>query len=152
MRCLLLLARQEAGTALSIAQIASREKLPRPYAQQILLKLRHAGLVKSIRGTQGGFALAKESSAISVGAIVRVLEPASVEDTCTHFNRRSDCGHLGDCGIRPVWQWVSRRMWETLDSIFLSQLIQDEKTVGQGLIASLPVLTSPTVIRPPARP
>jgi len=65
-RCLLLLAKQ-GGKALSIAQIAAQEHLPRPFAQQILLQLGRAGIVKSTRGTQGGFALASAPSQISVG-------------------------------------------------------------------------------------
>jgi len=147
LRCLLLLAREGTDQPLSISQIAARERLPRHYAQQILLKLRHAGLVKSVRGTQGGFALAKTPADISIGAIVRVLEGAPLQDTCDHFNRRSDCGHLENCSIRPVWQMISQRLWETLDSIQLHHLITDEKTVGHTLAVELPVLSAPSGTR-----
>jgi len=139
-RCLLRLARQPEGGALSISEISQLEHVPKHYAQQILMILRRAGLVKSIRGTEGGFALAQPSGAISVAQIVRVLEGVPFQDTCDHFNKRSDCGHLGDCSIRPVWQTISRRLWETLDSIPLQSLVADEKTVKNSLIKELPVL------------
>jgi len=141
MRCLLRLARQEDGKSLSLGDIAQQERLPRPYAHQIMMRLRRAGFVKSIRGTQGGFALAQPAGAITVGAILRVLENVPLENTCDHFNRRCDCGHLNECGIRPVWETVARRLWEALDRITLQQLLADEKTVNQTLAVQLPVLS-----------
>jgi Rrf2 family transcriptional regulator, iron-sulfur cluster assembly transcription factor len=140
LRCLLQLARQQDGKALSIPEIAQREHLPRQYAQQILLKLGKAGIVKSSRGIQGGFILARPAAEISLGAILRILEGVPFQDTCDHFNRKTDCGHLSDCSIRPVWQIVSRRLWDVVDKINLAQLILDEKNVRQRLLVELPVL------------
>jgi len=137
LRCLLLLARQGEKSS-SISQIAAQEGVPKHYAQQILLTLRRAGIVKSIRGTEGGFALAQAD--VSVGAIVRALEGVPFDDTCGRFNRKKNCGHMGDCSIRPVWQTVSRRLWETLDRITLKSLIADENVVGRTLERELPVL------------
>lgn len=140
LRCLLRLARQPAGGAMSISGISQMEHVPKHYAQQILMRLRRAGLVKSIRGTDGGFALAQAPEAISIAQVVRVLEGVPFQDTCDHFNKKSDCGHLGDCSIRPIWQIISRRLWESLDHIHLMQLIDDEKTVGRKLEVDIPVL------------
>src|SRR5690554_6758294 len=95
-RCLLYLARRPAGESASITEISQAEHVPRQYAQQILLRLRRAGIVKSIRGTEGGFALAQPAGSITVARVVRTLEGTPFQDTCDHFNRRADCGHLGD--------------------------------------------------------
>ncbi len=138
LRCLLRLARQPEGEALSITEISHSEHVPKHYAQQILMVLRRAGIVKSIRGTEGGFALAQSAASISVGQVVRVLEGVPFQDTCDHFNKKSDCGHLGDCSIRPIWQIISRRLWESLDHIHLLQLINVEKTVGRKLELDIP--------------
>jgi len=143
LRCLLLLARHEVGRSFSITQIAQLERVPRHYAQQILLKLRRAGIVKSIRGTEGGFALAQSSSKISVGSVVRALEGVPFDDTCGRFNKKSSCGHMGDCSIRPVWQTVARRLWETLDGITLHSLVNSEDHVGRTLERMLPILEIP---------
>src|SRR4051812_44291646 len=94
LRCLLRLARQPQGDALSITQISHTEHVPKHYAQQILMRLRRADLLKSTRGTEGGFALAKPATGISVGQVVRVLEGVPFQDTCGHFNKKSNCGHL----------------------------------------------------------
>ncbi|MFA5974587.1 MAG: Rrf2 family transcriptional regulator [Elusimicrobiota bacterium] len=149
-RCLLHLAKQ-GEKAVSISQIAAQEQIPRHFAHQIFLQLRRAGIVKSLRGTQGGFALASEPSKISVGSIVRLLEGVPLQDTCDHFNRRTSCGHLGGCSIRPIWQSISQRLWEALDRINLQHLLTDEKSVGHTLAVELPILTAPivTIVPPP---
>ena len=139
-RCLLRLARQPEGEAMAISDIAKLEHVPKHYAQQILMRLRRAGMVKSLRGTEGGFALAHPAESISVAQIVRVLEGVPFADTCDHFNKKTDCGHTDGCSIRPIWQVISSRLWESLDRINLLQLISDEKTVGQKLEVEIPVL------------
>jgi Rrf2 family protein len=145
-RCLLRLARlpdRQAGQpgqeAMSITDIAKLEHVPKHYAQQILMRLRRAGLVKSIRGTEGGFALAHPAESISIAQVVRVLEGVPFQDTCDHFNKKTDCGHTGDCSIRPIWQVISSRLWDSLDRINLLHLINDERTVGRKLEVEIPV-------------
>src|SRR5882672_10597491 len=117
LRCLLSLARENVGESLSISEISKKEHVPKHYAHQILSRLRRAGLVKSIRGTEGGFVLAQPAAAVTVAQVVRVLEGVPFEDTCDHFNKHTDCGHLSGCSIRPIWQIISHRMWEALDRI-----------------------------------
>src|ERR1035437_8272925 len=90
LRCLLRLTRQPEGEALSITEIAKQEDVPKQYAQQILMRLRRAELLKSLRGTDGGFVLARSAASISVGEVVRVLEGIPFDDTCGKFNERSD--------------------------------------------------------------
>jgi Rrf2 family protein len=143
LRCLTCLARHPDGKAFSISEISREENVPKQYAQQILLRLRRAGFVKSIRGTEGGFALAQPATSISIGAVVRVLEGVPFQDTCNHFNKRANCGHLGGCSIRPIWEIISRRLWEALDRIHLENLANDEKTVGCALELEIPVLKLP---------
>src|SRR5262245_43342288 len=112
LRCLLRLARQPQGESLALTEIVQSEHVPRHYDQQILIRLKLAGLVKSIRGTDGGFALAQAPSAITIAQVVRILEGVPFQDTCDHFNKRADCGHVGgSCSIRPIWNFISRRLW-----------------------------------------
>lgn len=151
MRCMVLLARQKPGGSMSIAEISRIERVPKQYAQQIFSCLRRADLVKSIRGTQGGFTLARAPESISVGAVLRVLEGIPFEDACDQFNKKSECGHLGNCSIRSVWQMVSRRIWESLDSISLKQLMGDEQAMGPSFAVPLPVLEVPPTLPPTQR-
>jgi Rrf2 family protein len=140
-RCLLRLAREQGGESLSISQISQMEHVPKHYAHQILLRLGRAGLVKSTRGTEGGFALAQPPASITVAQVVSVLEGVPFKDTCDQFNKHTDCGHQhSDCSIRPVWQVIGRRLWETLEQINLLQLLDDEKTVGKKLELDIPAM------------
>ena len=138
------MARDNGHDPLSLTDIAAREKLPHHYTEQILVRLRRAGIVKSVRGTQGGFMLAKPPSDVSVGHVIQVLEGAPFSKTCDHFNKRSNCGHLGDCSIRPVWELIAKHVWNVLDGITLKHLLEDEKQVVQSLMRQLPVLSSPS--------
>lgn len=140
LRCLRRLARETPGESVSLTEISRTEHVPKQYAQQILLKLRRAGIVRSLRGTEGGFILARPADKITVAQVVRVLEGAPFQDICDHFNKRADCGHQDDCSIRPIWQIIGRRLWQALDHIPLSQLVDDEKKVGEKLDMDLPVL------------
>lgn len=58
----------------SIASIAARQSISDSYLEQLMAKLKKAGLITSIRGAQGGYVLAKDSREISVGDILRALE------------------------------------------------------------------------------
>jgi Rrf2 family protein len=139
-RCLLLLSLQEKGKTLSLSQITRQESLPRHYVEQIFLKLRRAGFIKSIRGTQGGFALSMPAAEISLGAVIRVLEGVPFTQTCSRFNRGTDCGHLTRCSIRPVWDLIADRLWNALGQISLQHLVNDEQTVTQTLARELPAI------------
>jgi Rrf2 family protein len=130
---------QPGTEAMSITDIAKLEHVPKHYAQQILMRLRRAGMVKSLRGTEGGFALAQPAETISIAQVIRILEGVPFQDTCDHFNRKTDCGHTGGCSIRPIWQVISSRLWESLDRINLLHLINDERTVGRKLEVEIPV-------------
>ena len=66
---------ENAGGALArIDEIAARKEIPRKYLEQILLQLKSAGFVKSIRGASGGYKLAKQPAEITLAAIVRLID------------------------------------------------------------------------------
>ena len=60
--------------SVSISCIAQRENISESYLEQLAGKLKKAGLIKSTRGAQGGYRLAKPAAEISVGDILRALE------------------------------------------------------------------------------
>jgi len=68
------LSKHEDDTPLQIKEISSSAKIPQNYLEQLLSKLRHAGLVKSIRGAKGGYILAKKPEDIIVKDILIALE------------------------------------------------------------------------------
>ena len=74
MRAMIDLAQNESEEAVSISSIAARQNISESYLEQLVGKLKKAGLVSSIRGAQGGYVLAKKPDEISVGDILRALE------------------------------------------------------------------------------
>lgn len=113
----------------SLKSIAERQGLSEHYLEQLMAVLKKAGFVKSIRGAQGGYILSKDSSEISVGDLLRVLEgPLNLVD-CLSENENKSCGY-GDCHncvTKTVWGKISDVIAEAADSITLDKLVSDYK-------------------------
>jgi len=138
--CALHLARRVDEGLVSGREIAEREKLPPDYAEQILLRLRRAGIVTSTRGARGGYALARAADAITLREILAASELVTFDLHCdSHPVDEARCSASHDCSIRPVWQMLQRRIDEVLDGVRLSDLLEEEKLVRQRV--GLPVLT-----------
>lgn len=133
---------QRAGEGpVAARELAAQEKLPADYVEQILLRLRRAGIVSSVRGARGGYMLAKPSSDITVKDVLDASEHGTFEINCErHLVNAERCGPETACSIRPVWQLLKQRIDETLSSIHLSDLLADEAevraTVGLGMVAA----------------
>jgi Rrf2 family transcriptional regulator, iron-sulfur cluster assembly transcription factor len=111
-------------------ELADLERLPADYVEQILLRLRRAGLVESVRGAKGGYFLAKEPSAISVRDVMTASEHQTFEVNCeTHPVDAERCSPVSTCSIRPVWHALQQRVDELLGSISLADLMKDEPQV-----------------------
>ena len=110
--------------------LAERECLPADYVEQILLKLRRAGLVKSVRGAKGGYYLARDAATITVKDVMEAAESRTFEVYCdAHRVNLVRCGPDGDCAIRPVWRELQRRIDEMLSSVTLADLMRSEVEV-----------------------
>ena len=75
----------------SIASIAARQNISESYLEQLIAKLRKAGLVTSVRGAGGGYKLAKPAEEISVGDILRALEGNLDPVECPGLKEESTC-------------------------------------------------------------
>ena len=101
LRCLMQLAPLGAGEFLTLGQIAEREGLSQANAGKVLWLLNKAGLVTSIRGTKGGYMLARPAAEIRLSEIIKVLDEGEVDGHCkTYPGVLDSCLHTGDCGIR----------------------------------------------------
>ena len=117
--------------ALSLKSIAKTQGLSDNYLEQLMVPLRHAGIVKSIRGAQGGYVLAKKPSKVTIGAIIRAVEgPITLVD-CLLTSAESEeqpCEKAAGCVTRGVWERVAGSINNVLNNITLKDLIED----GQG--------------------
>jgi Rrf2 family protein len=137
--CALHLARRADDGPVSGREIAEREKLPPDYAEQILLRLRRAGIVTSTRGARGGYTLARPAAAITLREILAASELVTFDLHCdSHPVDEARCASAHDCSIRPVWQMLQHRIDEVLEGVRLSDLLAEEQMVRQRV--GLPVL------------
>ena len=137
--CALHLARRADEGPVTGRDIASREKLPADYVEQILLRMRRADIVVSTRGAKGGYALARPSSEITVREIISAAELVTFDLHCeSHPVDEVRCSTAHECSVRPVWMMLQRRIDEVLDSVHLSDLLESEAQVRKRV--GLPVL------------
>lgn len=113
-------------------ELSDVERLPADYVEQILLRLRRAGLVESVRGAKGGYFLAKEPASISVRDVMNASEHQTFEVNCdTHPVDAARCSPESTCSIRPVWHALQQRVDELLGSISLADLMKQEPHVQE---------------------
>ena len=122
-RALLSLALHGDGTGpTSVRDIAERTGLPQPYLEQILLALKGAGVVRSKRGVGGGYVLAREPAAITLGDIVSAVDgPIAVGDF-GEPHQYGACDHEGQCVLLAVWAGVGDEMRRLLDGLTLADV------------------------------
>jgi Rrf2 family protein len=128
--CALHLARRLPDGPVTGRDIAARERLPVDYVEQILLRLRRAGLVQSTRGARGGYALARSAEEISVRDVITASELTTFDLHCvTHPVEEERCSASHACSIRPVWMLLQRKIDDVLASVRLSDLLHEESEV-----------------------
>ncbi len=134
LRCLLQLAYLREGEFLTLAQIAEREGITVANAGKLLWILNKAGLVRSIRGTKGGYQLARPATEIRLSEIIKVLDDDVLEGHCKSYTGVLEaCVHTGDCGIRPVIVELHEIVQNALSEITLAQLVGTEAKVDAVL-------------------
>lgn len=113
-------------------ELAEQERLPADYVEQILLRLRRAGLVESIRGARGGYTLARSAESITVRDVMAAAEHQTFEMNCdSHPVNAERCSPSASCSIRPVWQALQQRIDDLLEGISLADLLKQEPQVQE---------------------
>ena len=140
MICALHLARRQDEGPVTGRVIAASERLSGDYVEQILLRLRRADIVRSTRGARGGYQLARSATDITVRDVIQASELSTFDLHCvSHPVNSVRCAEASECSIRPVWQLLQQRIDEVLDSVRLSDLIEQESAVRARVgLAALP--------------
>ena len=112
----------------SLKSIADRQKLSEAYLEQLFASLRRAGLVKSIRGAQGGYLLADTPDNITIGQILRTLEGTVAPVECVDDMKEglSKCPDAENCVTRLVWEKIRDGISDVVDSITLQDMIEKQ--------------------------
>lgn len=108
----------------SVKAIANRQELPAPYLEKLLIEMRRAGLVRSVRGLQGGYQLARPPAQISLGQILEAvgetIEPLA--------GQKPESTQAEDWVTFSLWNRLHRKLTEALYSISLEDLYYDVRS------------------------
>ncbi|HYJ58356.1 MAG TPA: Rrf2 family transcriptional regulator [Methyloceanibacter sp.] len=116
LRALVALAR--AGDSMMIGEISAQERIPRKFLEQILLELKHHGIVMSKRGKFGGYGLLMPAAQITFGQVLRIIDGPIAPLPCLSriaYRRCADCLTEEGCEIRRVFAKVATSARDVLD-------------------------------------
>ena len=106
----------------SIKVISQRQNISEYYLEQLFSPLRKAGLIKSIRGAQGGYVLNKAPSEIKVSDVMDVLEgPIEIADCI----EGAECNNIDCCATRLLWKKIKSSIDEVMENITLQDIVND---------------------------
>lgn len=118
--------------AVALSCIAERQNISISYLEQLIAKLKKAGIVNSFRGAQGGYILAKNPEEISVGEILRALEgDLNPVDCAEVIGGESSCSGSDACVTKYVWKRISESINTAVDEIKLSELVEESRQMKQ---------------------
>jgi Rrf2 family protein len=134
LRAMLNIALGSNGEAISITDISRREGISASYLEQLLNKLRHDGLIESIRGPKGGYVLSKEASDITVADVVRTLEGGIYPVHCVGPREKTGnlCKKSSGCVPKIVWHKLAKAINDCLGSITLQDMCAEAKKINKA--------------------
>lgn len=123
LRLMLDLALHNNGEFIRIKSIAGRQEISEKYLEQIISYLNRAGYVKSARGVQGGYKLAKKPEEYTVGMILRLTEGSLSPVACLD-ETENYCERQGDCATLELWKRLDDAIKGVVDHITLADLME----------------------------
>lgn len=122
LRLMVDLALEREKSLVSLKEIARHQDISEKYLEQIVTQLNKASLVKSTRGAQGGYSLARAPQEITVGDVLRVVEGGLMLVDC--IDDKNKCARSHKCPTAFVWQKLSTALEQAADSITLLDLAE----------------------------
>jgi Rrf2 family protein len=129
LRMLLYLAERKNDGYIALKDIAAREGISKKYLEQIVTLLNSSDMLRTNRGYQGGYMLAREPGQYTVGQILRITEGGLCPVACLE-DEPNQCDRNASCNTLPVWRGLYRVMTEYLDGITLQTILDDYRAAG----------------------
>jgi Rrf2 family protein len=127
-------AAQDTPEPLTIETIAKRSDTPKRFLEQILLEIRNAGIVSSIRGRSGGYVLIKRPEDISISDMVRLIDGPIAPLPClsrSAYRRCEDCTDEATCRIRKIFAEVFWSYLILIESLTLADMMRSGELAQQ---------------------
>jgi FeS assembly SUF system regulator len=106
----------------SVRALAAATGVPEPTVRKVLKTLAHAGIVSSVRGTHGGYALARPAADITVAEVVIAVEGPIAVTECASEATAGACDLEGRCNVQGPWQRISAAIRDALDKLTLAEM------------------------------
>ena len=126
LRMLIDLAEHQNRGFVALKDIADRQNISKKYLEQIIPILNKSDILKTTRGSQGGYMLSKSPDKYTVGEILRLTEGSLAPVDCLNQDP-IQCERSGECATLPVWQGLNRVINEYLDSITLQDILDQQR-------------------------
>lgn len=134
LRLMMDLAMNNTGEMVRIKDVAKRQGISEKYLEQIISVLKRAGFVKSLRGSQGGYQLAKEPGEYTVGMILRLTEGSMAVVSCLE-DTENQCSHANQCVSLRLWSMIDKAVSDVIDNVTLQDMVEWEmETVDNYMI------------------
>ena len=114
---------------IALRDIAERQGISKKYLEHIVALLNHAHILRTNRGYQGGYMLAKTPEQYTIGQILRITEGSLCPVSCL-VDQHNQCARSGSCITLPVWEGLARVVAEYLDGITLQTILDTKPSAG----------------------
>ena len=135
-RVMLDLALNNNGECIKVKEIAARQGISEKYLEQIIAVLNKAGYVKSVRGAQGGYRIAKDPADYTVGMILRLTEGSLAPVACLE-DGADICERCDTCETLEVWQELYNAVNKVVDGVTIADLVERRKKRLENLDYSI---------------
>ena len=119
-----------------LRQVAERQEISESYLENLMVSLRVAGLVRAVRGTRGGYSLAKPPADIKLSQIITALEGNLALVDCV--DDPDLCDRSSFCVTRDVWADIEQAVFNVLNGVTVADLVQRQRDKEQSLIPATP--------------
>jgi len=126
-RLMLDMAQYYQQSPIQLGEIAKRQDVSVKYLEQIIIPLKKAGYITSVRGPKGGHILTRPPDKITVGEIVAVLEEGVSLLNCV--DAPSACERSHNCPTRQLWKGAAQAMFDKLQGVTLADLVEQTRVM-----------------------
>jgi len=135
LKILLELSLGEKSQLIQMKDIAKRQDIPRKFLEQIVLILKGANYIKTVRGPKGGIALARDPGKITLGEIIRLIEGTTSPIGCVSKTSRETCDFENRCAFRDVFLEVRNRINDVVDKTTFADMVRQTEAIrGKRLV------------------
>ena len=127
-RMMVFLAARKDNGVVKRQEIAQNEDISVDYVEQLLIKLKAAGFVRSHRGAKGGYSMARDPASITVADIIHAMEGRIDLVPCMD----EDCAKAEECVTRPIWKEAAEAMMKVFRNVTIAELASQARSSGEG--------------------